>query len=281
MEEPVVIAQWAQPITSGKAGYTAPSYTSRRQFIVFQGVLGENTSPPIEVLAGEGAPTPSGGYAKWAHIPRPQRKALTILEGYEPFVLTVPILFDAVRLVSRREDVETAIQWLEWMGGRGIKFGGMPYHPAEGDSPLVIVYASDGEGNESPLVPKPFQTKDLRWVIDDITWDEHPIRDRAGARIRQAAVVKLLEHVSSAGPSTDSSTTRARLRKGLEGQYTPFKTTSTVNTVRKLLAKHVHPPSRVGEAIGPTLKANKLGSNPEKPLKNGTKVLIPKTFLIP
>ena len=272
MEEPVVIAQWAQPITSGKAGYTAKGHTSRRQFVVFHGVLGRTKSPRIEVLAGEGAPTPSGGYAKWARIPRPQRKALTILEGYEPFTLTVPILLDAVRQIDRRENVEYAIQWLEWMGGRG---------PAEGDSPLVTVAASDGAGNLSPLVPEPFQTADLRWVVDDITWDEHPIRDRAGARIRQAAVVKLLEHEPAAGPSTDSTTTRKKLRKELAGRYATFLSTSSVNTVRKILVKHVDPPSRVSKAIGPTLKANKLGSNAEKVLKSGTKVRVPETFLIP
>lgn len=35
------------------------------------------------------------GYAKYAHVPRPQRVALTVLEGYEPMTITVPILFDA------------------------------------------------------------------------------------------------------------------------------------------------------------------------------------------
>jgi hypothetical protein len=148
----------------------------------------------IEVLADEAAPTPSAGYAKWAHIPRPQRKALTVLEGYEPMTLTVPVLFDAVRENGFQEDVEDQIQWLEWMGGRGIKFV-KSTEDGVGKPPLVEVYSAKGSERETPLVPKPFQTPNIKWFVDDLTFDEHPLRKSGGARIRQAVVVKLVEYV--------------------------------------------------------------------------------------
>ncbi len=154
-----------------------------------------NDKQSIEVLADEAAPTPSTGYAKWAHIQRPQRKALTILEGYEPMTLTVPILFDAVRTNGLQEDCENEIQWLEWMGGRGIKYR-KPYEAGVGKPPLIQVYAAEGNNRERPLIPKPFQTPNVKWFVDDIVFDEHPLRSPGGARIRQAAVVKLVEHVT-------------------------------------------------------------------------------------
>ena len=117
----------------------------RKQYVIFEAQV---TAPfvSVEVLAGDGAPTPSGGYAKWAHIPRPQRTAITVFEGYEPMTLSVPVLFDAVRQNGVREDVENQIQWLEWMAGRGIKHH-EPFKVGEGRPPLLQIYAANGSGN--------------------------------------------------------------------------------------------------------------------------------------
>lgn len=75
-------------------------YFGERQRIVFVNLLGES----VEVLAGAGgAPTITDGYAKWLRIPRPQRNAVTILEGYEPTTLSVPITFSSTMIAGIAE----------------------------------------------------------------------------------------------------------------------------------------------------------------------------------
>ncbi len=269
-----------------KAGIpSAGSLLFRPGYIIFVGeLLGEVVE--LEVLAGEAAPTPSAGYAKWMHIPRPQRKALTILEGYEPFTLTVPVLFNAMLAGEGKqhsgEDVEDKIQWLEWMGGRGIKATGekaTAFHAGVGKPPLLQVYSAGGASSERefPLIPAPFQTQNIKWFIDDITWDEHPLRSAGGARIRQSAVVRLVEYViDPAGRKTPA-----------KASYKVFRITPSLNTVEKLV-KHWMAPKllhegKLREAVSETLKANvankTIGSHPQKVLKNGTHVRIPTKFL--
>lgn len=270
-ELPVIIRTFPQPIT-GSGGAEAEQPLNRTGYIIFRGELGEQKQI-VEVLAGEAAPTPSGGYAKWARVPRPQRKSLTILEGYEPMTLTVPVLFDAVRGNGVREDVENQIQKLEWMAGRGVKYR-QPYEAGVGKPPLVVVYSAKGEQRETPLIPKPFQTPNIKWYVDDLTWDEHPLRSPGGARIRQACVVKLVEYVvdalSPGGPRTAA--------------FKTFHTTGSLNTVRKLVAHYLAGSrSRLGEAVSATVKLNgfnrAIGTNPEKKLKSNTAIRIPTKYL--
>ncbi len=263
------------------AGSIGGNLSFRPGYIIFVGeLLGEIVE--LEVLAAEAAPTPSAGYAKWMHIPRPQRKALTILEGYEPFTLTVPVLFDAVRAGEGKqhagEDVEDKIQWLEWMGGRGIKQTA-GFQAGVGKPPLIQVYSAGGASSERefPLIPAPFQTQNIKWFIDDITWDEHPLRSAGGARIRQSAVVRLVEYViDPAGRKTPA-----------KASYKVFRITPSLNTVEKLV-KHWMAPKllhegKLREAVSETLKANvankTIGSHPQKVLKNGIHVRIPTKFL--
>ncbi len=262
---PVVIGQSAQPLS----GSGPPPPLNRPQYVIFQGRLGSQEHF-IEVLAGEAGATPSAGYAKWARVPRPQRKALTIHEGYEPMALTVPVRFDAVRNNGVREDVEDQIQWLEWMGGRGIKPGAQ----GVGQPPLVVVYAAKGAEREVPLIPKPFQTANIKWFVDDLIFDANPLRSAGGARIRQDCEVRLVEHVvDPVIPGGPTSTA-----------YKTFKTTGSLNTLKKLVAHYLHGSrSRLAEAVRETVKANafnrKIGTNPEKHLAVGTHIRIPEKFL--
>ncbi len=270
-EPPEVIASFPQPLSGGPSN-KAPEYSGRPQYIVFIGKQGEQEKL-VEVLADEAAPTPSAGYAKWIHVPRPQRTALTVLEGYEPFSLSVPVLFDAVRENNIRENVEFEIQKLEWMGGRGI----LAEEPGVGKPPLVQVFSVSNKTRSNELIPKPFQTSHIRWYVDDITWDEHPLRSTGGARIRQAAVVKLVQYVTIS-PATKGST---------GPKYKTFQTNKSLNTVKKLVRHHMNKnllaKGDLNQAVKETMAANKgnkaIGTNPEKPLKNGTKVLVPRSVL--
>lgn len=281
-----IIREIPQPNTGGVgavglkvevAGKHGGNLSYRPQYIIFSGKL-KGDYVEIEVLAGEGSPTPSGGYAKWAHVQRPQRKALTVLEGYEPFTLTVPILFDAVRTNGVQEDIENKIQWLEWMAGRGNKQT-KGFRDGTGKPPLIEIYASRGSERDSPLIAPYFQGG-LKWFIDDIQWGEqYPqvMRSPGGARVRQAATVKLVEHVVDALASEpEQKTTGAK----------PFKTTHGLDTVKKLVSHYlVGRRSRLGEAVQATMKLNahnkRVGSNPEKKLPAGTVIRIPEIYLEP
>jgi hypothetical protein len=77
------------------------------QQIVFYGEVFANPSrnKTFAVLAGEGAPTVTGGYPKVQVIDRPQRIGLTVFQGYDPFTIDVPIRFNLTaggRLVADR-----------------------------------------------------------------------------------------------------------------------------------------------------------------------------------
>ena len=280
MAEPIVISSHAQP-TSLSTRNTSHPLEYRLGYVLFTGNNGveEHT---IEVLADEAAPTPSAGYGKWTHIPRPQRAELTVFEGFAPMALSVPILFDAVRENGIREDVENEIQWLEWMGGRGIKFSGASpkYKAAFGRPPLVEVFSRRGAATASKLIPEPFQTENILWYVDDIAFDEHPLRSPGSARIRQAAVVKLVQYVTDPSPSS-----------GNEGpRYKSFPITRSLNTVEKLVRAHVKPKSKakglLHNAVKATLQENefnkRVGHSPTKNLYHKGKPLsirIPSRYL--
>jgi hypothetical protein len=276
MPEPIIVSQSAQP----QSTTPAPSHRSgtQSQYIRFFGSLTNGKSPPeekaFEVLAGEGGATATDGYAKWARVPRPQRVAMTVLEGYEPMTMTVPVIFDAVVASRRREDIELNIQKLEWMGGRGVLFQGVG-KPGQGDSPLVQIETTDSTGRGTPLVPLQFQTADLRWVVTGIAFDESPDRNHSGHRIRQKVTVTLTEHVSSPGTSFDSSTTRRRAREAVAGQYRTFVTTDAVNTIERVAVRFAHNLSATREISRANSGNRKIGSNPEKPLPRGTHVKVP------
>jgi hypothetical protein len=266
---PTIVKQTSQP-TSG-SGKPPAGLRYRSQYIIFE--ASDPKAMRIEVLAGEAAPTASGGYAKWAHIPRPQRIGLTVFEGYEPMTLTVPILFDAVRENGEQEDVEDQIQRLEWMGGRGIKHH-EGFTVGVGKPFLLQVYSAAGNKEVAiPLVPVQFQKAYLKWFIDDITWDEHPLRSGGGHRIRQAATVKLIEYV------IDPSALEQK-----KESFTVHHTTKSLPSLRKLVAFWARGnPARIKEAIKVTLAENShnkaIGSNPDKTLKEHTAIRIANRFL--
>lgn len=275
-------------ITDGSGLPARP--TVKAQFIGFFGTLTngrEIEEQFVQVLAGDGAPTVTGGWPKWVEVERPQRVSMTVLQGYPPLQLTIPIRFEAVLETQGRMDVEREVQKLEWMAGRsrvalghthgepGGVFTGHPGHDALGDSPLIQVYTSDGQ-KETPLVPVQFQG--LNCVMTNIAFDESTDgckRSAGGARVRQLATVTLLQHVGSPGTSFDSPTVRAAARSNGEGKGRTVSTTAGVSTITKVALQYTHTTRTVGEILKANSHNRKIGSNPDKVLPTGTKVFIP------
>lgn len=226
----------------------------------------------FQVLAGNGAPSPTGGWAKIATINRPGRVGYTVPTGYDPIGMRVPILFDAVMRTSDREDIEDNVLKLEWMAGRDPRPKG---GEVKGPPPYVEVSTVDSRGNTTPLVPRQFQSVpgvSRQWWITDLAFDESDDgckRDASGARIRQAVVVSLTQIVSTAG--TLASNRKAR--DIVKGKYKTVHSTKTADTIKRVAVREGIPSS--WKAI---LQANrKLGASAEKHLRPGTPIRIPLT----
>jgi hypothetical protein len=221
----------------------------------------------FSVLAGEGAPTATEGWVKVAKVQRFQRVSLTIPEGYDPYVMTVPIRFDAVALTKRRPNVEAQIQTLEWMAGRSRK------GEIVGPPPQVMLYSTDADGNLTNLVPKQFQTvngSSQQWYLGPITFDPNPLRDRGGDRLRQDATITLTEVVN-----TEAAIQSQRaIREAVKGKFKVKYTDSAANTIKRVAKREGFPAA--WKAI---LEANRnLGTSGEKRLPNHTKVRIPEVL---
>ena len=275
------------------------------QYITFTGQLANGKRQPeeytLQILAGEGAPTVAGGWPEWLTINRPQRVGMTVLQGYPPVKLTIPIRFEAITTGARTRpdtglprNIEREIQILEWMGGRGRPLGthpkpggtfaGTPGHDALGDSPLIQLQ-TESPGSQNPLIPVQFQAGSMSWVVDGeaggISFDANPLRDAGGARVRQLATIYLKQYVPSPGSSADSAAERAAAKAGGAGKGRYYKTTSALNTVKRLVQHIIKGTGSAAstQAVKETIAANrgnkKIGTNPNKPLAAGTRVFIP------
>jgi alkylated DNA nucleotide flippase Atl1 len=149
-------------------------------------------SAPVTVLAGDEPPKPTDGYAKFSVVDRPERVGLTRFDGYNPFLLTVPIQFENF-VGGEGVDIESAIERLERMAGRGDLKG-----LNEGPPPIIRISSTDSQGKIVPLVSDQFQwtpeSNAPLWRISDIEWDDGALRNMAGNRIRQKATVTLQQH---------------------------------------------------------------------------------------
>jgi hypothetical protein len=293
----------AQPKTEGPVPKNPRG--AEYQWIKFVGV-GQSIEDVLEVvaLAGMSAPKVTKGWVKWAEVPRWGRVGITVIEGYDPRVMEVPILFDAITgFAEEHEDVETNIRKLEWMAGRGHPHAGLPTgaRDASGESPLVKVFAVGIHGDESPLVPinevnsgSP-EEGGVHWLVTDIAFYDEPqtagrlgpwatTRKRDGHRIRQAATVTLLEHTTYA---FDAATKRRAEERGkLKHKFIEVRSTSARNTMRKVAyhefqIKHT-PVYKRAKGMGEVVQANnesgrKLGHDQNKPLTPGTRVRIPES----
>jgi hypothetical protein len=130
-------------------------------------------SASFEVLAGDTPPRIVGGYAKFDKLDRPQ---------------------------------------LERMAGRG-NFEGA----AVGPPPVVRIGTFDSDGKVVPLIPANYQASRQNataplWRVADIAWDESPLRNGGGNRIRQLATVTVQQHTPVSLP-TRSAAKRSKSKK--------------------------------------------------------------------
>ena len=272
---PRIIREWPQKSSPGGAKaqhkseveekLPAPAVAQAQQ-IGFLGHTQSGERRVVVVLAGEGAPTVTGGWVKVAKVPRFQRVAFTVPEGYEPIEMSIPVQFEAVRLTKERKDLENDILNMEWMAGRTP-------NPREGEvkgePPYVEAYAVNTEGRQIPLIPRQYQGEPGRskqWYMTNIQFDPNPLRDTGGARLRQKATITLTEIVSTPGALKRNREARELVKNKNEVVYS----TLGENTIRKIAAAYGIPSS--WEAI---LRANSSIGSAEKSLPVGTRVLIP------
>jgi hypothetical protein len=279
------------PITSPSTppGANTPTYDPSlpAQYIEFVGRLTSgkrSNGHQFTVLAGEGAPTVTDGFAKWNVIPRPQRVGMTVLGGYDPMVMDVPIMFDAVvhQPPTDVQDVEDDIQKLEWMGGRGILYNEPDSvgAPGQGDSPLVWVYTTDGHGNQAPLVPLQYQNAGIDWIVTNIAYDANPLRGPSGHRIRQKATVTLTQHVDSGlGRGYDSAAVRAQQRNADKGKFQTVHVSDALNTIQAIASHYANNPPAARQILEANKGRRGIPRSVNAPMRKGTVVKVPQAVI--
>lgn len=134
----------------------------------------ECQDPPVSVVCrlGDARPDVTDGYGGWEEVQRPRRTTVTTWRGVPARRMALPILID------------------NWQAGLSVEYlirrlERMALPRAGGQPPTVSVDAAGGH--------LPYQG--LTWVIDAIEWGD-ALMNANGNRVRQAAVVTLLEYVS-------------------------------------------------------------------------------------
>lgn len=259
---------------------------SPQQTYTWTGFLNDPDEPhqtlSFTCLAGVGAPVPTGGGAKINTLDRMRRKGYTMPVGYDPAAMDVPIRFEATVNYGRfgwtPRQITRNIQILEWMRGRG-KLYANGTHPAQGDPPIVQVSSFRADGMVSNLIPPDYHSDgahDLRWLISNVSYGTDSITGRLGDRLRQDAIVSLIEYVAVPGAPTSPH----QRQKG-RGRFTGFKTyrtTSAHDTIAKLCLFHgINKASSWTSVVQFNHKRLHVRSYNQH-LRSGTKVEIPNNL---
>ena len=264
---------------------TAKRASTAAQEIGFYGYKGTEKQN-FTVLADEPGITVTGGWVKLAKVQRFQRVSVTVPEGYDPIVLSVPILFDGTigDQSTNGQKIEKDIKALEWMAGH--KEHWTPANEPTAEPPYVEVYSLIGE-IQTNLVPTQFQSSSAtlpigtEYYITSIIYDANPLRYRGGDRIRQKAVVELTQIVLSVSAEAAALSTN----KNAKTAY--YTTNKSVRTIRKIAGTVLHGKTGNGALAKMIAEIHRL--NPslthdnEKPLPLNKRVLYPQslTQLVP
>jgi len=166
----------------------------------------------VEVLRAEAPPKESGGTAIWEVVDRPNKTGITVFRGRQPVRVDLPVMFDAW---AEGKSVEPRIQTLKDMASP----------PAAHTPPVKI------------KVDGAYPSRYLTWVIDGIDWGDMILYSKIGTavvRVRQDAVVHLLQHVSAELVHTSKQTS-----KGAAPLFTPYKVKAG-DTLSKIAAQVYH-----------------------------------------
>lgn len=272
-----------------------------QQCYQFDGYLTDPGEPhqhlSLTVLAGPTGPVPTQGWAKINTIDRAHRKGYTMPVGYDPLGMDVAIRFEAMTAYSpvgtgtptmpggpgpwTPAQLETSIQVLEWMAGRG-KLYANGTHPASGDPPQVQVSSFQSTGVATNLIPPNFHSNgvaDLRWLITNLQFSTDAIRGRLGDRHRQDITVSLIEYV--AVPGAPVSARQRQQQRGTSSGFKTFTIDQAHNTIAKLCLYHgINTSAKWTQVVSFNQKRLRIRSYSQT-LKPGTKVQIPLSILTP
>lgn len=239
--------------------------------------------------------TVTDGWALWNIVDRPQRVGLPVFAGYDPITATIGVQFegfptvmgatsDAARGSKPSNEVEDAIQLLEFMSGRGqaIGAGNNSVDAAAttgGPPPAVWLQSNNEQGQPTNLIPQNYQVSEANpnapsWVVTNLAWDTTPMRDDNGNRIRQMCVITVQEIVSDTFIPTYSATQSFKTRNGtVASQKTQVMySTAKLNTLRKIAVLFLHGDAALAQQLA-TL--NGLRSIDSPTLTLGTAVRYP------
>jgi hypothetical protein len=174
----------------------------------------------LNVHAGDKAPHIVAGYAKYDIVDVPGRVGMNRFDGYDPISMDVPVQFENYG-EQIGKDIEDNIIALERMAGRG-KYPGSHFGPPS----VIRVSVTDNHGNVVPLIPPNYQWSKSNhtaplWRITGIDWDDSPLRNDSGYRVRQAATITVTQYTPLVY-TQHSVTARARSKK-----RPPHKKTTT------------------------------------------------------
>ncbi len=196
------------------------------------------------VLMGDGSATITGGFGGWTSHERPDNISFTEWNGQEPIRQDIPIMFDGFK---HHEDYEATIR-------------------------SVLQLARNGN-NPPPVFTMrgPIYYRHLRWVLENVTFDEGSRRrSKDGRVIRQAMTLSVMQYIDA--DSIDIKK-RKRKKKNGKGNHKPrvVRAKEKDNVIQ--MAIRFYGDRSKWKLI---LKSNpKLPKDPHKHLPKGTKVKIP------
>lgn len=143
---------------------------SDKYYLLFKPTVPTPHLKPVAVMLGKGNPTAvaNGG---WTFVARPKNLGFTTWVGYDPYVLTIPLMFDGH---ARNESVEEAYEALR-------RIMRVPVGQERQPSPVKI----DGKIPHSNLL----------WVIQSIEPGEEIRRERDGKRTRIECTLTAYEYM--------------------------------------------------------------------------------------
>lgn len=134
-------------------------------------VFTSSNGATVQVFRGPEPPTLVSGGARYSIVERPRRKSVTTWDGLDPYRMSVPIMFDGWRDgISVENDISILNQMMQ--------------SPAEFQVPPTVKIQGS--------VP----VKNAQWVIETIEWGTQYVIWGDTHRLRQDAVVNLLQYVS-------------------------------------------------------------------------------------
>lgn len=128
------------------------------------------------------APVVTAGYAGWAKVARPRKKALTEWVGRDPASITLSFIIDNFDEGAGLY-VESQCQILDELAG---------IEKDDPEPPLLIL-----ETDPDPLMPHGFRrAAHNRWFIESLSWDAANVRyNNAGNRVRATGTIVFTQHV--------------------------------------------------------------------------------------